>query len=95
MGLFEELKELETDVFQNRKGAYPKSGIPDSIRVIKRGRNIIVSIDFKNTSADQAKKWYNKNVEIPSSKILNMTAQQTGDYWDDWVALNVTLKGDE
>jgi len=95
MGLFKELKKLETDDYQNRNGAYPKSGIPDSIRVNKRGNNIIVSIEFKNTSADQAKKWFGRNFEISQDEILNINTQQTGDYWDDWVTLNVILKGDE
>jgi len=95
MGLFKELKELETDDFQNRKGAYPKSGIPDSIRVNKRGSNIIVSIEFKNTSGGQAKEWFKNNFEISQDEILNINTQQTGDYWDDWVTLNVILKGDE
>ena len=35
MGLLEDLKQLETEDYQNRNGSYPKSGIPDSIRVIK------------------------------------------------------------
>ena len=95
MGLFKELKELETDDFQNRKGAYPKSGIPDSIRVNKRGSNIIVSIEFNNTSGDQAKEWFKSNFEINQDEILNINTEQTGDYWDDWVTLNVILKGDE
>ena len=95
MGLFKELKKLETDDIQNRKGAYPKSGIPDSISVFKKNEKVAVRIDFKNTSPNKAKEWYNKNIEIPSSKILNMTAEQTGDYMDDWVSLEVNYKGDE
>jgi len=95
MGLFKELKKLETDDYQNRKGAYPKNGIPDSIRVNKKGSNIIVSIEFKNTSGDQAKKWFKSNFEISQDEIININTEQTGDYWDDWVTLEVTYKGDE
>jgi len=95
MGIYEELKGLETDDFQNRSGAYPKSGIPDSIIVFKKNDKLAVRIDFKNTSEYKARNWYNKNVEIHSSKILNMTIEQTGDYWDDWVTLEVIYKGDE
>ena len=95
MGLLEDLKQLETVDYQNRNGSYPKSGIPDSIRVNKRGGNIIVSIEFKNTSGDQAKKWFKRNLEISQDKILNINTEQTGDYWDDWVTLEVTYKGGE
>ena len=95
MGLLKDLKQLETEDYQNRNGSYPKSGIPDSIIVNKRGSNIIVSIDFKNTSGEQAKQWFKSNFEFNQDEILNINTEQTGDYWDDWVTLNVTLKGDE
>jgi len=95
MGIYKELKGLETDDFQNRGGSYPKCDIPDSIGVFKKNDKITVRIDFKNTSDDKAKNWYKRNVEIHSNKILNMTIEQTGDYWNDWVTLEVTYKGDE
>ena len=94
MGLLKDLKKLETEDYQNRNGSYPKSGIPDSIRVNKRGSNIIVSIEFKNTSGEQAKKWFKRNFEISQEEILNINTEQTGDYWNDWVTLNVTIRGE-
>lgn len=90
MGVYRKLKGLETDDYQKRNSQYPKSGVLDSIRVKRLGIKIVVSLDFKNTSEKQVK--YYRNAENNSSKMLNITAEQTGDYWGDWVTLKVAYK---
>ena len=97
MSINKELKKLETADYQNRKGKYPSSNVPDSIKFFDEKDGSSLEIDFKNTSEQEAIDWFNssKEVNIVNKFKVNynieITAHQDGDYPDDWVKLTVKL----
>lgn len=97
MNLIKELKKLETADFQNRKGEYPKGGIPDSIKLITNDDGVQLEFDFKNTNEDESKDWFNSSKEVnvvnkfKANYNIELSAHQDGDYPDDWVKLIVKL----
>ena len=97
MSINKELKKLETADYQNRKGAYPSSNVPDSIKFSEEENGASLEIDFKNTSEQQAIDWFNSSKEVnivnkfKANYDIKITAYQDGDYPDDWVKLIVKL----
>ena len=97
MSINKELKKLETSDYQNRKGAYPSSNVPDSIKFSEEENGASLEIDFKNTSEQQAIDWFNSSKEVnivnkfKANYDIKITAHQDGDYPDDWVKLIVKL----
>jgi hypothetical protein len=83
-----ELAELATDDFQKRDGRYPASGKPDRIAVNRK----VVSMDFKNTSEAEAKKWARNYLTAKGFDIESIQASQDGDYQDDWVTVGISVK---
>ena len=63
----EDLKKLINTDYQQRKGEYPKSNIPDSISVEITPNKTNVEFTFKNTSEDDANNWYEKSKEFKNS----------------------------
>lgn len=97
MSINKELKKLETADYQNRKGAYPSSNVPDSIKFYDKEDGASLEIDFKNTSEQEAIDWFNSSKEVnivnkfKANYNIEITAHQDGDYPDDWVKLTVKL----
>lgn len=97
MSQFKELKKLETADYQNRKGAYPSSNIPDSIKFYDEKEGACLEIDFKNTSEQEAIDWFNSSKEanivnkFKANYNIEIKAHQDGDYPDDWVKQTVKL----
>ena len=97
MSINKELKKLETSDYQNRKGAYPSSNVPDSIKFFDEEYGASLEIDFKNTSEQEAIDWFNSSKEanivnkFKANYNVEITAHQDGDYPDDWVKLIVKL----
>jgi hypothetical protein len=97
MSINKELKKLETSDYQNRKGAYPSSNVPDSIKFYDKEDGASLEIDFKNTSEQEAIDWFNSSKEVnivnkfKANYNIEITAHQDGDYPDDWVKLTVKL----
>ena len=97
MSQFKELKKLETSDYQNRKGKYPSSNVPDSIKFSDETDGASLEIDFKNTSEQEAIDWFNSSKEanivnkFKANYNVEITAHQDGDYPDDWVKLIVKL----
>ena len=63
MSINKELKKLETVDYQNRKGAYPSSNVPDSIKFYDKEDGASLEIDFKNTSEQEAIDWFKTSKE--------------------------------
>lgn len=97
MSQFKELKKLETSDYQNRKGEYPSSNVPDSIKFFDEKDGASIEFDFKNTSEQEAIDWFNSSKEanivnkFKANYNVEITAHQDGDYPDDWVKLTVKL----
>jgi hypothetical protein len=97
MNLIKELKKLETADFQNRKGEYPKGGIPDSIKFVSNDDGAQLEFEFKNTNEQEAIDWFNSSKEVnivnkfKANYNIELNAHQDGDYPDDWVKLTVKL----
>ncbi len=97
MSINKELKKLETADYQNRKGAYPSSNVPDSIKFSDETDGASLEIDFKNTSEQEAIDWFKTSKEVnivnkfKANYDIKITAHQDGDYPDDWVKLIVKL----
>ena len=97
MSINKELKKLETADYQNRKGAYPSSNVPDSIKFSDETDGASLEIDFKNTSEQEAIDWFNSSKEVnivnkfKTNYNIELSAHQDGDYPDDWVKLIVKL----
>ena len=97
MSINKELKKLETADYQNRKGAYPSSNVPDSIKFFDEEYGASLEIDFKNTSEQEAIDWFNSSKEanivnkFKANYNVEITAHQDGEYPDDWVKLIVKL----
>ena len=97
MSINKELKKLETADYQNRKGAYPSSNVPDSIKFYDEEDGASIELDFKNTSEQEAIDWFNSSKEVnivnkfKANYNIEITAHQDGDYPDDWVKLIVKL----
>lgn len=91
----EEILELATDDYQHRRGDYPESGEADTIDVYENNDSTFtIEADFKNTSADKAKRWIERFAEKNDLIIVKAAdASQDGDYEDDWVRAWVKVKG--
>ena len=75
------ISALATDDFQKRGGKYPAGGKPDMIQVY----NNDMSLAFKNTSEKEAIRWTESFLKGKGLVAKTVTAQQTGDYHNDWV----------
>ena len=98
MSQFKELKKLETADYQNRKGKYPSSNVPDTVKFFEESDGgASVEFDFKNTSEQEAIDWFNSSKEanivnkFKANYDIKIEAHQDGDYPDDWVKLIVKL----
>lgn len=97
MSINKELKKLETADYQNRKGKYPSSNVPDSIKFYDETDGASLEIDFKNTSEQEAIDWFTSSKEVnivnkfKANYTIELSAYQDGDYPDDWVKLTVKL----
>lgn len=86
--LIDRLMHMSTDDYQNRKGNYPRSDMPDTIDVYNDSETIIVRADFKNTSEQIAEAWLRRTLRVKVGGAANQarySTSQTGDYHDDWV----------
>ena len=77
----------ETDDFQNRRGEYPRSGVPDTVNIY----NDEAVLSFKNTSESFAKAWTQNHLNKIGQDWNHIDAFQDGDYNDDWVTVVVKL----
>ena len=88
--LKEKLFSLVTEDYQNRRGQYPASDVPDTINVFEHDNKIFVEFSFKNTSEFFADRWvcnYLKNkFDVYPFKI---NTYQNGIYQNDWVVTQV------
>ena len=88
--LKEKLFNLATEDYQNRRGQYPTSDVPDTINVFEHDNKIFVEFSFKNTSEFFADKWvcnYLRNkIDVYPFKI---NTYQDGIYQNDWVVTQV------
>ena len=88
--LKEKLFSLATEDYQNRRGQYPTSDVPDTINVFEHDNKIFVEFSFKNTSEFFADKWvcnYLRNkIDVYPFKV---STYQDGDYQNDWVVTQV------
>ena len=88
--LKEKLFSLATEDYQNRRGQYPASDVPDTINVFEHDNKIFVEFSFKNTSEFFADRWvcnYLKNkFDVYPFKI---NTYQNGIYQNDWVVTQV------
>ena len=88
--LKEKLFSLATNDYQNRRGQYPASDVPDTINVFEHDNKIFVEFSFKNTSEFFADRWvcnYLKNkFDVYPFKV---STYQDGDYQNDWVITQV------
>ena len=88
--LKEKLFSLATEDYQNRRGQYPTSDVPDTINVFEHDNKIFVEFSFKNTSEFFADRWvcnYLKNkFDVYPFKI---NTYQNGIYQNDWVVTQV------
>ena len=88
--LKEKLFNLATEDYQNRRGQYPASDVPDTINVFEHDNKIFVEFSFKNTSEFFADRWvcnYLKNkFDVYPFKI---NTYQNGIYQNDWVVTQV------
>ena len=88
--LKEKLFSLATEDYQNRRGQYPISDVPDTINVFEHDNKIFVEFSFKNTSEFFADRWvcnYLKNkFDVYPFKI---NTYQNGIYQNDWVVTQV------
>ena len=82
--LKEKLFSLATEDYQNRRGQYPTSDVPDTINVFEHDNKIFVEFSFKNTSEFFADKWvcnYLRNkIDVYPFKI---NTYQDGIYQND------------
>jgi hypothetical protein len=81
------LKSLETSDYQNRKGNYPKDGIPDSISYWKS----TLSFEFKNTDERTGEKWVKNFLSGKNLSPKKISVEQTGDYDNDWISVTTTF----
>ncbi len=85
--------KYKTDDWQGRDGAYPESGVPDSVaNAGSYGDEAFLEFSFKNTSEGQAKNWVKRFLQSKKLPMTSMTSGQDGDYADDWVIVAVTYK---
>ena len=88
--LKEKLFSLATEDYQNRRGQYPTSDVPDTINVFEHDNKIFVEFSFKNTSEFFADRWvcnYLRNkFDVYPFKI---NTYQNGIYQNDWVVTQV------
>ena len=82
------LEDIATADFQKRGDKYPSSGKPVAISV--RGK--CATLEFKNTSETEAKKWTSNYLFNYGFTVESMNVNQDGDYHDDWVSVQVITK---
>lgn len=82
------LAELATDDFQKRGDKYPSSGKPVAISV----RGNCATLEFKNTSETEAKKWASNYLFNYGFTVESIEVNQEGDYHDDWVHVYANVK---
>lgn len=85
--VYQELKKLETDDFQNRGDNYPRSGVPVDISCDEHD----IAFSFKNTSIKTAVSYVERYLTSKGFKVANVKGFQDGDYVDDWVTAYVRL----
>ena len=83
-----DLHQFETGDYQHRGGEYPASGKPDTIQA----GDDWLQFSFKNTSEDGAKAWVRKFANKNSLDIQNISSWQDGDYTNDWVMVEISIK---
>lgn len=91
----EVLKNMATSDYQNRRGNYPRSDVPDAIYVYVDDKNLTLNFSFKNTSEKVAEKWLRQHLMVKVGDVSTKADYQTyqsGDYTDDWVTSEVTFK---
>lgn len=89
------LRQLETSDYQNRRGNYPSSNVPDCIDVYQDQTSLTVRAIFKNTSEKVAEKWLRQHLMVKVGDVSTKADYQTyqsGNYQDDWVTSEVTFK---
>lgn len=82
-----ELSKYATEDFQKRGGKFPESDIPVSIDV----NGSTLSASFKNTNEESAKSWCSTFVRNKGFEVVDIDAEQDGDYHNDWVMVYVTV----
>lgn len=86
--------KYKTDDWQNRDGAYPKSGVPDAVdNAGSYGDEAFIEFSFKNTPESHARTWVHKWLQSKRLPFTKITTGQDGDYNDDWVMVYVTYTG--
>lgn len=97
--LIKRLQNRTTDDYQGRGGNYPKSNVPDSINLEFSDTFCILSFSFKNTNESTAENFVQRfiktnkdDLKIPKKLKQTITVYQDGDYQDDWVVCNFTLR---
>lgn len=97
--LIKRLQNRTTDDYQGRGPNYPKSYAPDTINLEYSTTYCILSFSFKNTDESSAKSFVQRfidinkeNFKIPKKIKQTISAYQDGDYQDDWVVCNFTLR---
>ena len=90
--LYEKLKSLATDDYQNRDGDYPRSNVADTVAVSPA----YISCEFKNTSENSAARWLESFLSRNGVKvnIKDIDTWQDGDYEDDWVIASWECKNE-
>lgn len=86
--LEDKLKALETDDYQNRKGNYPKDGVPDTIGYWKG----TLAFEFKNTDERTGERWVKNFLSGKNLNPKTIKAEQSGDYQDDWITVIASFK---
>ena len=95
--VFNFANQFATDDYQKRNGNYPKSNMPDTINVNQNDVGVAMYFSFKNTDETTAKRWVERKYvsqiqsKFPDVKSL-VTAQQSGDYQDDWIDVTFIMK---
>lgn len=83
--LIEQIMNLQTDDYQNRRGDYPSSNVPDSIQVYNNGKFIEIECEFKNTEERVAENWLDNKLTEIGIQEFKIGTSQNGDYQGDWV----------
>ena len=83
----DKFKNIASDDYQNRNGNYPRENIPVSINFENKDVDKFnLSISFKNTSEEVAKKWCERNITTIDNKLnYDIKVYQDGDYNNDWI----------
>lgn len=93
--LGKQLNGFVTNDYQNRKGNYPISNVPDSISFgdSKENKHMSLTMDFKNTTEKKAENFLRSFLaEKGITEPFECEVMQDGDYKDDWVIVTATFK---